>query len=242
MSHGVTAATRGQIKAGSGSGLASNRSGQRVVALRRMTLADLPFVLDTHRSYFPDNLVGRLGAGFLKRYYQCFLSGEHAVATIAECDGETCGYLTGIVDVHRHRRFVMERHGRSMALLALRGLIPHPVLAVALLVRRSQTLARRAIRRDTGSQRADRVAVLSHVAVSADTRGLGIGEAMIRDFLERARAASAVRACLATRDGPDGAGQYYEQRGWYLISARQTVDGRPIRLYEIDLGRETHDR
>lgn len=241
-SRGLTAGTHDQANAVDGSsGSASTTSGQRDVVLRRMTAADLPFVLDAHRAFFPDNLVGRLGAGFLDRYYQCFLSGEHAVATIAECDGEICGYLTGIVDVRRHRRLVMERYGRPMALLALRGLMLHPVLAVALVVRRSQTLARRAIRRGAGSEQADRVAVLSHIAVSADARGLGIGDAMIRDFLERAQAASAVRACLATRDGPGGAGPYYERRGWRLISARRTVDGRQIRLYEIDLGKGHHD-
>lgn len=235
------ARTYGQTDVGAG-GHATVRPRQPALVLRPMQPADLPYVLDAHRANFPDNLVGRLGDGFLDRYYRCFLIGHHSVATIAEWNGEISGYLTGVVDAHRHRRLVMERHGRPMALLALRGLMVHPLLAVTLVVRRSRKFARRAMRRDAGSRNGERIAVLSHVAVSADARGLGIGEALIRDFVERARAAGAVRACLATRDGPDGAGPYYERRGWTLVSQRRTVDGRPIRLYEFDLEKGHHDQ
>lgn len=236
-----TARRFGQTNVGGG-GHATSRPKQPALVLRPMRPADLPYVLDAHRANFPDNLVGRLGDGFLNRYYRCFLIGPHSVATIAEWDGEVCGYLTGVVDAHRHRRLVMERHGRPMAFLALRGLMSHPLLAAALVVSRSRTLARRAVGRGAGSRHADRIAVLSHVAVSGDARGVGIGNAMIRDFVERARASGAVRACLATRDGPDGAGLYYERRGWTLVSRRRTVDGRPIRLYEFDFEKGHHDQ
>ena len=78
------------------------------------------------------------------------------------------------------------------------------------------------------------MAVLSHVAVTVEAGGLGVGGALICSFLDRARAVGSDRTCLATRDVPGGAGDYYERRGWRLETTRCTAEGRSIRLHEIE--------
>ena len=79
------------------------------------------------------------------------------------------------------------------------------------------------------------IAVLSHVAVTAQAQGLGIGRALITDFVLAARFAGAHSACVATTAGDDGPGEMYQRLGWQLTRERDTFDRRRIALYELDL-------
>ncbi|GAB6987835.1 hypothetical protein JCM10369A_43640 [Nocardioides pyridinolyticus] len=209
-----------------------------LAALRTMTREDITFVTTEHRAHFPENVMGRLGGPFLRRYYTTFLDTPYAVATIAETDGRSCGYLVGILDTRAHRKLLLRRHGARLVACALLGFLLHPRLASGLLARRVSLRFQRLRERNetTGPRPAPvKVAVLSHVATVERMRGMRVGSALVADFVETSRASGTDRVSLATLDGPDGAGQFYARQGWRLQARRQTFDGRWIRLYDLEL-------
>lgn len=203
-----------------------------------MTRHDISFVTNEHRTFFPDNVMSRLGGPFLRRYYTTFLDTPYAVATIAETVGQSCGYLVGILDTGAHRRLLLRRHGVTLVATSLMGFLFHPRFASALLVRQARLRFQRRRRRNESRGTATapaHVAVLSHVATVQTMRGSGVGSALVSRFEASCRAHGADRVSLATLDGPGGAGQFYVRLGWHLKARRQTFDGRWIRLYDLEL-------
>lgn len=208
------------------------------MTLRRMRYVDLAFVTDQHGRNFPYNAMSRLGRLFLRRYYWSFFDSPHTVATVAERDGLPCGYLVGILDTGSHRRLLIRRHGVALAGTALIGLALDPPGASRLFLRRMSLLVAKAARRGGSvGETAERgpVAVLSHTAVVGGVRGQGIGQALVQAFVTEARGSGATRISLATQDGPEGAGPFYERQGWQLERRRRTYDGRLISLYDLRL-------
>jgi ribosomal protein S18 acetylase RimI-like enzyme len=197
------------------------------ITVRRMGLADLAWVVAQHRSHFPDNVIGRLGLGLLTRYYRTFLDSTFAVATVTEVSGVRAGFLVGVLDTAAHRRLMWQFHGFSLGLATLRAFLRHPFLGVGI-VRRRLSLRLH----PPAPMPAERVAVLSHVAVDPDSQGRGLGVMMIDQFLAAAAAAGADRVCVATADHAPRAASIYLRRGFVLSSRSRTFDGRYIRLYD----------
>lgn len=205
--------------------------------IRSLEEHDLDRITSDHRNHFPENVMGRLGPAFLRSYYRTFLDAPHAIALVAEHEGVPSGFLVGILDTRRHRQWLKRKHGWSLALTGLAGLLRHPRIGTRLVVRRI-TLRLRGTSSPGGlpaEPSGSPVAVLSHVAVDEHARGLGIGRHLVEEFSQAARRHGAGRACLATLDGEGGAGPFYTHHGWTLTARRQTFDGRWIQLYELRL-------
>jgi len=206
------------------------------VLIRRMGLADLEFVVDEHLTHFPDNVFGQMGHRFLTEYYRTFLDGPHADAVVTVAEGVRVGYLVGVLDVREHRRLVRRFHFRRLAWYAAAALACRPRMAAGLVRRRISvrlTALRSRARATSGAS--ERIAVLSHVAVRSEARGLGLGTSMILQFVERAQDAGARTVSVATRAGEAGAGELYLQLGWKLNRERDTFDGRRIALFDLDV-------
>lgn len=221
----------------------NRRCGTVIVQMRRMGLGDLPYVVGEHLAHFPDGFFARLGPNFLTRYYRTFLDGPEASATVAELDGTVCAYLVGVLKPRRHRRLLLQHHGRSLALAGVRGLLAHPTLALVFAVTRlrrysAALLRARSQRIETPESAGGTEAVLSHVAVSPPKQGAGIGGLLLNRFVEEARHAGCSRICLVTVAGTHGAGPYYEHRGWQRAGERVTPDGRTLALYQLALNGE----
>lgn len=209
---------------------------QSQALIRRMGLADLEFVVDEHLAHFPDNVFGQMGRRFLTEYYRTFLDGPHADAVVVVVGGSRVGYLVGVLDVREHRRLVRRFHFRRLALYAAAALTRRPRMAAGLLRRR--IAVRLNAMRSHGGETGDPskgIAVLSHVAVRSEARGLGLGTSMILEFVERAQDGGARTVSVATRAGKAGAGDLYRRLGWKLANERTTFDGRRIVLLDLDL-------
>lgn len=219
---------------------------------RHLTGSDLGAVRDLHRSAFPTNVWSRLGGRLLTAYLRLFLDSPHALAlgalpaagSVGRRDapaGEPVGHLVGILDTRLHREWVW-RHGALRLLIALApAAIRHPRLLAGLMTRRLRVLSRRPhpprSAPDTNQRPVGSVAVLSHVAVDPSWRGLGLGEALVEEFLGHAAESGAGYACLATLE-EEGAGAWYEARHWTLDARRETFDGRRIRIYRRTLDQD----
>ena len=68
---------------------------------------------------------------------------------------------------------------------------------------------------------------INNIAVRPDFRGLGIGEAIMRDVLDRERAAGAVLASLEVRVSNAPARSLYEKLGFEAIGLRKDYYSNP---------------
>ena len=214
------------------------------VHYRRMAAADVPFVVEQHLHHFPDGFFARLGPTFLGEYYRAFLTGTCVSATIAEFDGQRVGYLVGVTDPPAHRDHVVREHGRALVLKALAGMLLRPALGVLFLRTRAGLYARKLLRRGRKSPVAPadapaapvRTAVLTHVAITASAQSHGIGSELIRRFDDEVAGRGCERLTLVTASGVDGAGPYYEHRGWTSCGERRTPDGLWLTTYQRPVG------
>ncbi|MGH8868130.1 MAG: GNAT family N-acetyltransferase [Actinomycetes bacterium] len=211
---------------------------QQGVVLRPMHADDLSFAVSMHRRFFPDGFFARLGAGFLTEYYRAFLTGPYALAYVADLDGRRAGFLVGVTDAAMHRHHVLRTHGRALLLRALVALLVRPRLAWHFLRTRVRRYTRRLV--GSGGQTAaagapgtaERVGVLSRVAVAEDARAHGIGSALTERFLEGVAEAGCTRVTLVTSVGETGAGAYWAARGWAACGEHSTPDGQRLATYD----------
>lgn len=210
--------------------------------VRPLAHADLAFVLAQHHTHFPDNVLGRLGDGFLRRYYGTFIESPHAAALVATRNGSPIGYLVGIEDTRAHRAWLRRHRAPGLMIALIWSFSGRPRLAIQL------WRARRARRRlpSTASSaasavgQADPVAVLSHLAVQSQHHGGGVGHQLVAIFVDGATAAGAARIAVATADDNVAAARLYERHGWRVESRRTMFDGRTIRIYDKPLTEHTN--
>ena len=214
------------------------------VHYRRMTASDLPFVVDEHLHHFPDGFFARLGRRFLAEYYRAFLTGSSVSATIAEVGGQPVGYLVGVSDPVAHREHVVRRHGRSLVLKALTAMLLHPALGLLFLRTRMGLYARKLLCRGSKPHVAPvaepvPTAVLTHVAITPSAQSNGIGSELISRFDDEVAGTGCEQLTLVTASGVDGAGPYYERRGWTPCGERRTPDGLWLTTYQRPVGEGT---
>lgn len=189
----------------------------RLTALRP---EDLAAAAELHAEALPHGFFPALGRRFLARYLATYLDDQDGVAIAAVVDGRLVGFLVGTTDTTTRRAHVVRRHGPRMVMTGLVALVTRPRLALRFLRTRAWRYAGavvRGLRRrpaPTVSTAPPVPAVLSHVAVSPDARGAGLGAALVRAFEREVQAAGRSSAELVTRADGDGAGEFYRCLGW----------------------------
>lgn len=229
----------------------------QLVMVRPMTAKDVAFAARLHQEALPHGFFGRLGARYLSAYYASFVASPHAVALIAEASDGPAGALVGTVANSAHYSWVLRNHGARLAVRGALALLARPSelaffarTRVGRYLRKAARLGRgrvlRAVppvdasqqpqtQRRPAARRRRHPAVLTHVAVTPASRGLGVGAALERAFVDAARAAGCQRAMLVTLAGDDGAGRFYRRLGWTLDQTREDRDGRLIECYRRTL-------
>ena len=198
-----------------------------------MTRRDVHAAARLHASQLPHGFFPRLGRPFLAEYYRAFGASPHAVALVAADGARIAGVLVGVLDP-AHHRWVLRNRGARLAAAACLSLVARPWLLKPLLTGRLRRYLRAAqrIRRGrtsaTSATPAPTTAVLSHVAVADELRGLGVGTRLAEAFVAAARQAGIAGARTTTLDGPDGAAPFYLRTGWAVQARATDWDGNAI--------------
>ncbi|MPZ71920.1 MAG: GNAT family N-acetyltransferase [Nitriliruptorales bacterium] len=214
-----------------------------VAIVRPMSTDDVAFAAALHKTTLPHGFFGRLGHGFLTRYYQSFVESPHAVAFVAQSAAGPQGILVGTVRNGAHYAWVLRGHGLALAVRGTAALLGHPRQMVFFVRTRLAWYLgglfrfgwRAAARRWHGMPAVDCApppAVLTHVAVTPFARGGGIGAGLVDRFLESARLAGCREAVLVTFAGPEGAGRFYRRLGWSRRDTHHNHDGRLVECYD----------
>jgi ribosomal protein S18 acetylase RimI-like enzyme len=203
------------------------------LVVRRARSADLARTAAVHLRCLPRGFFARLGQRFLARYHASFLSGHRATALVAEVDGEVAGFLVGTTDNARHYRELLRRPPAGLVLSAVTALVRDPRVGAVFLRTRATRYLRAILRRlapasgATSVPAGDRVAVLTHVAVDDDARGLGAGGALVDRFLDEVRSVGTAEVRLVTEAG-GAATRFYRRLGWVSRGERRASDGTVV--------------
>jgi ribosomal protein S18 acetylase RimI-like enzyme len=205
--------------------------------------ADLHQTAVLHEQFLPGGFFARLGRRFLRRYHQAFAASPQADVLVVRDGGSPAGMLVGTYDNAAHYRWVTRRRGRLLALVGLLSLLVRPRLAWEFLRTRVRRYARAALRylrrrvastADGAEGASDQVAVLTHVAVSPQARGAGVGGALVEAFVERAQHAGAREVRLITPSQGPGP-SFYRSLGWHRLGGRRAADGTVVDEFVLPL-------
>lgn len=189
----------------------------RPLLLTHLEAAHLAAAASLHAEALPHGFFPRLGRSFLEAYLATYADDPAGVAIAAVEDGELVGFVVGSTAPATRRSHVLRRHGIRLAVRGAAALARQPALAVHFLRTRGVAYLSRimqtVLRRRAADQATERLAVLAHVAVDRNSRGSGIGAALVHAFEQEAAAAGAARIVLVTRSA-GGAGRFYRNLGW----------------------------
>ena len=192
--------------------------------VRSATVSDLPRIVAIHQKAFREFFLTRMGAGFLRRYYELVLNYHAGIVLVSERRGSIAGFVCGFAEPADFYR-LMWRNRLSFALPVLAALLRDPSLAGNMIraVRRIQSSA-------TGGSALS--CELSSIAVMPEASGGGVGRTLLEAFLERSWASEAQSVYLTTdAHGNDAANSLYLDVGFQRARRFLQKNGRWMNEY-----------
>lgn len=186
---------------------AESPAGRSSTVVRSATAGDLAGIVSIHQKAFNQFFLTRMGAAFLRRYYELVLHYHAGIVLVSERHGVLNGFVCGFADPAEFYRS-MWRNRLIFALPAVGALLRHPSLGANMVnaVRRIQT---------TATQGPPLACELSSIAVAPEAAGKGLGKSLLRAFLARSWAQRAQCVYLTTdAEGNEGANELYREVGF----------------------------
>ncbi len=184
-------------------------------------------VVKVHQARFPGFFLSFLGPRFLRLFYQEILATPGQVSLVA-VDGErVVGFVTGL-----------DHQGQFFGRLVRRRLLAFAWTSLAAALRRPSIIPRlfRALTYSRTTREATAQALLMSIAVAADAAGSGIGQQLVRDFLEQMQSKGVDSVSLTTdRYNNDRVNAFYLALGFQLARAYTSPTGRELNEYVIHM-------
>ncbi len=196
-------------------------------AIREMRLADVPAIVQVHLESFPGFFLTFLGASFLSELYMATLTDPDGIGFVAENEKFICGFVTGTTQpAGFYRRLLRQRWWRFMRASMLPAL-------------RQPTIIPRLLRALSMPEQATKHAgrgTLMSIAVAPDAQKRGIGQALVRAFLDEAVQRGLQQVDLTTDQDNNGAtNRFYQNLGFVCERTFTTPEGRAMNEYVINL-------
>ena len=192
--------------------------------VRPLKPTDISKAVELHMAAFPDFFLTFLGPTFLRLLYGFYAADENAVALAGEKDGQIVATVLGTNRPGNFYRRMAQRHFVLFAWACFEPLLRRPAifrrLVRALLYRGDPPLA---------SQNG---ALLASICVDPNTRGSGIGNAMLVAFEREMWKRNADFVYLTTdRDENQAVQAFYGKQGWSVQAEFTTSEGRRMQRY-----------
>jgi glycosyltransferase involved in cell wall biosynthesis/ribosomal protein S18 acetylase RimI-like enzyme len=203
---------------------AAGRITRKSSVIRNAGAEDLAGIVTIHQKAFHHFFLTRMGATFLRKYYEHVLRHTSGIVLVSERNGTLNGFACGFGDPAEFYRS-MWRSRRAFALPALAALLRNPFLGGHMInaVRRIQTSA-------TAGPPSS--CELSSIAVTPEATGNGLGKELLRAFLEQSWARHAQCVYLTTdAAGNEAANALYREIGFQHSRCFQQQKGRWMNEY-----------
>ena len=194
--------------------------------VRQANPNDLPGIVQIHQKAFSHFFLTQLGADFLRNYYALVMRYRAGIVLVGETPEGLQGFACGFADPADFYRLMWRTRG-AFVMPLLSALVRHPSLATRVLdgVHRIQT---------PESEWPARSCELSSIAVAPQAGGNGLGKALIRTFIAKARGMDAQCVYLTTdADGNDAANAFYRDSGFQHTRRFLQRKGRWMNEYVI---------
>jgi ribosomal protein S18 acetylase RimI-like enzyme len=191
--------------------------------VRNAELDDVPAAVRVHQEAFRGFLLTDLGPRFLTMLYSGFVSMPGGTLLIAECSaGQIVGLLAAARAPADFFRVMRRRHGLSMAVAAVPGLLKHPL-------RVGERLLSAALYRGDQPVELPGYWLLSSLGVAAGEARKGVATALLANFLENAHRDGARGVYLLTdQHNNDLALKFYARHGFETRSVKKRRSGRSL--------------
>jgi ribosomal protein S18 acetylase RimI-like enzyme len=197
------------------------------MSVRLMLMADIPGVVDIHLQSFPGFFLSFLGCRFLRELYFGILKDPAGIAYVYEDQGRMLGFVAGTSHPAGFYSRLLYRRWWRFALAALAPVLKSPMIILRLL---------RAIRKPQDVSSQPGVGTLMSIAVSPEAQGRGLGQVLVKAFLEGAIDRKLKHVDLTTdRNNNDSVNQFYQRMGFRCSRTFVTPEGREMNEYVIDL-------
>ena len=181
-----------------------------------------------HRTAFPGFFLSFLGPRFLREFYRAFAIEESSIALIAEdaFRAELLAVAVGTLDPQGFFRRLLFRRWWAFGFLSLPAVAKQPKSL-------SRLLRALSYRGDCPMDK--KRALLSSIAVAPHQQGTGLGSALLKDWVLKAREKGAA-GCYLTTDAIDNdlVNRFYIKNGWRLDAEFTTPEFRKMNRYVLD--------
>lgn len=198
--------------------------------VRCMISSDVESVVSLHIRAFPGFFLSFLGPRFLREFYQSFTCDPSGVALVAEeaCDNRIVGVIAGPVVPDGYFRRLLLRRWWAFCLASTWAVLRNPLI----IPRLCRALFYR------GEPSADMTrALLSSIAVLPESQNRGVGQLLVKAWVDEVRKRGATGCYLTTdAENNDAIKRFYERAGWKISETFVTPEGRKMCRYVLDLG------
>ena len=195
--------------------------------IRKMDSADIPAVVQVHLNSFPDFFLTFLGGSFLRELYSATLADPAGIGFVVGEDKGVVGFVTGTSQPAGFYRRLLRQRWWRFAMTAVKPVVKRPSIVPRLL---------RAFSMPGQATQQAGIGTLMSVAVSPKAQGQGIGQMLVRAFLEEAARRDLLQVDLTTdRDNNEVTNRFYQKLGFVCERTYSTPEGRAMNEYVIDL-------
>ena len=186
-------------------------------------------VVDVHMQAFPEFFLTFLGPKFLREFYNSFSYESTGIGFVAEDaeTGDALGVIVGPLVPDGYFKRLLQRRWWAFCLASAIAIFKRPIIIKRLfraLFYRGES--------PSGPQRA----LLSSIAISPQSQGHGIGQALVKTWVEEVKRRGCT-GCYLTTDANDNdkINSFYQKLGWNIESTYTTPEGRVMNRYILDL-------
>jgi colanic acid biosynthesis glycosyl transferase WcaI len=186
-------------------------------------------IVDVHVKAFPSFFLTFLGPGFLKEFYRSFIQDPAGIGFVA-MDSNTYTVLGAIVGPFvpdGYFKRLLKKRWYAFCLASIAAVLKKPAIV--------KRLFRAVFYRGEAPSGPPR-ALLSSIAVSPQAQGQGVGQALVKRWVQEVERRGGT-GCFLTTDAEnnESVNRFYQRLGWKIESAHTTPEGRKMNRYILDL-------
>lgn len=196
--------------------------------VRPIRPSDVAAVVAMHLESFSGFFLSFLGPAFLRELYTATLADPSGIGLVAENGEDICGFVTGTSQPSGFYSRLARRRWWRFGWAAVGPVLKRPLIITRLF---------RAFSMPEQVTQEERRGTLMSIAVLPAHQGKGIGQALVREFIETATRRDLRRIDLTTdRTDNDATNRFYQNLGFTCQRTYTTPEGRAMNEYVIDVG------
>jgi len=196
-------------------------------SIRLATVADVDAVVDVHSASFSGFFLTFLGRQFLSELYAGVITDSTGIAFVYIKENRISGFVAGTSQPAGFYSRLLRHRWWRFALASLVSILKNPIIIPRLLraFQKSQDVS---VQMSTGT--------LMSIAVAPEAQGCGLGQALVKVFLEEAARRGLKHVDLTTdKNNNDSVNQFYQRLGFQCSQTFITPEGREMNEYLINL-------